>query len=184
VNRPQTWDELERCITRLTYDDGSRFELQRDDAANYAVLYVYLHAPNSYRGAPGRRINRYTRHEFVVPVATYNYENWRRWVYERLCSAAIHEVGEWFMDQGVRVFAPHHGAGEDPYVQWQLGTQAAANLAPGQHPVAPECSDHCAYGVCSGPELCGGCCRCLGPCVVAWERSQPAAAEAKEGADQ
>lgn len=127
----QTWDELERFLARFTYDDGSRTRLVRDDEANYAVLYVFLHAPNSYVGEPGDREDRFTRHEFVVPVATYNYENWRRWVYERLCSAALHEVGEWFMDDGVRVFAPHHGNGEDPYVQWQLGTQEQVDKAPG-----------------------------------------------------
>lgn len=130
--REQTWDELERFINdRFSYEDFSRAKLERHDEDNYAVLYVFLHAPNSYEGEPGNRPDRYTRHEFVVPVATYNYENWRRWVYERLCSAALHEVSEWFMDDGVRVFAPHHGNGEDPYVQWQLGTQEQINYAPG-----------------------------------------------------
>lgn len=128
----QTWDELDRCVRNLTYTDGSRFRLHRDDESNYAVLYVFLHAPNSYRGEPGNRVDRYTRHEFVVPVATYNYENWRRWVYERLRAAAMHEVDEWFMDDGVRVFAPHHGNGEDPYVSWQLGTQEQVSKAPGE----------------------------------------------------
>src|SRR4051794_15277972 len=94
VKHEQTWDELARFLKHFTYEDGSSARLARDDESNYCVLYVFLHAPNSYRGAPGERYDRYTRHEFVVPVATYNYENWRRWVYERLCAAALHEVGE------------------------------------------------------------------------------------------
>lgn len=125
----QTWDELERFLLHFTYEDGSRTHLVRDDESNYAVLYVFLHAPNTYVGSPGDREDRYTRHEFVVPVATYDYENWRRWVYDRLCSAALHEVGEWFMDDGVRVFAPHHGNGEDPYVQWQTLPDREARVA-------------------------------------------------------
>lgn len=130
--REQTWDELDRFLKNFTYVDFSRTQLVRDDESNYAVLYVYLHAPNSYIGEPGNRQDRYTRHEFVVPVATYNYENWRRWVYERLKAAAIHEVDEWFKDSGVRVFAPHHGNGEDPYVSWQVGSELAISKAPGE----------------------------------------------------
>lgn len=129
--REQTWDELERFLSDFTYVDASRFSLERHDDENYAVLYAFLHAPNSYLGEPGNRQDRYTRHEFVVPVATYNYENWRRWVYERLRATALHEVDEWFKDAGVRVFAPHHGDGEDPYVSWQLGTTEQTAKAPG-----------------------------------------------------
>lgn len=128
----QTWDELQRFLEHgFSYEDGCKVELHRDDPANYAVLYIWLHAPNTYRPLVEvedlgtayqeprfEREDRYTRHEFVVPVATYDYVNWRRWVFERLCTAARHEVCEWFMDNGVRVFAPHHGAGEDPYVAW------------------------------------------------------------------
>lgn len=127
----QTWNELQRFLDRFSYEDGCRAHLVRDDESNYAVLYVFLHAPNSYGGSEGNRQDRYTRHEFVVPVATYNYENWRRWVYERLCSAALHEVGEWFKDNGWRVFAPHHGNGCDPYVQWHMGSPELAAKAPG-----------------------------------------------------
>lgn len=131
--REQTWDELDRFLKEgFSYEDFSRAKLERDDESNYAVLYVWLHAPNSYTGSVGDREDRHTRHEFVVPVATYNYENWRRWVIERLYSIAIHEVNEWFMDHGIRVFAPHHGNGEDPYVSWQLGDQSAIDKAPGE----------------------------------------------------
>lgn len=131
MQRAQTWDELQRFLDRFSYEDGSKAVLHRDDPSNYCLLYVFLHAPNSYHGSPGARVDRYTRHEFVVPVATYNYENWRRWVYERLCSAALHEVGEWFKDAGERVFAPHHGNGESPYFQWQMGSPEQVLKAPG-----------------------------------------------------
>lgn len=128
TQHPQTWAVLARVVDNLTYVDGSRFTLARDDASNYCVLYVFLHAPNSYRED---RADRFTRNEFVVPVATYDYENWRRWVYERLKAAAIHEVGEWFKDSGVRVYPPYHGNGEDPYVEWTGGSPERAAKAPG-----------------------------------------------------
>lgn len=42
--------------------------------------------------------------------------------------------------------------------------------------VADVCVTTCAYGVCTksmnDPYGCGGCCACLGPCVVAWEDDQ------------
>lgn len=163
----QTWDTLQQFLDRFVYEDGSRTQLVRDDASNFALLYVYLHAPNSYRQD---RADRFTRHEFVVPVATYDYANWRRWVFERLCSAAAHEVCEWFAEIDpdacihcgahddldgdhscpcpwqdgkcpghagpwrVRVFAPHHGNGEDPYVVWTPIDRSAERvaLAPGE----------------------------------------------------
>jgi hypothetical protein len=118
MRQEQTWDELQQVLRNITYVDGSSFLLHRRDDDNYALMYVLIHAPNTYGGSPGNRVDRYTRHEFVVPVTTYNYQTWRRWVYEQLKRVAIHEVSEWFQDEGVRVFAPHHGNGEDPYVEW------------------------------------------------------------------
>lgn len=131
MRHDQTWDILEQVVAEATYTDRTRFELVRDDeddASNYALLYVFIHAPNSYYDD---RRDRYTRHEFVVPVATYDRTNWIRWVFERVESAAIHEVCEWFMINGKRVYPPHHGNGEDPYVKWHLGTEEQAAKAPG-----------------------------------------------------
>lgn len=127
----QTWDVLEAFLGSFSFEDGSRAELLRDDESNFAQLMVYIHAPNSYRED---RLDRFTRHEFVVPVATYDYENWRRWVFDRLISVGNHEICEWFKDAGVRVFPPHHGNGEDPYVVWTNCdlAQERARLAPGE----------------------------------------------------
>lgn len=127
----QTWDELEGFLATFAYTDFSRFRLEREDENNYAVFCAFIHAPNSRSGEPGNRPDRYTRHEFVVPVATYNRKNWRRWVYEQLRRIATHEVDEWFLDDGERVFGPHHGNGEDPYVSWQLDTANQIAKSPG-----------------------------------------------------
>ncbi len=103
-------------------------ELLRDDESNYAVLYVFIHAPNSYRED---RRDRHTRHEFIVPVATYNRLTWARWITDRLKRIAIHEVDEWAKLDGERLSPPHHGNGEDPYVEWHMGTAEQAAKAPG-----------------------------------------------------
>ncbi len=127
--RDQTWDLLQAALDSITYKDDSRFGLHRDDAANYAVLYVYVHAPNTYTDPP--REDRFTRHEFIVPVATYDQANWTRWVFERVKTIEIHETCEWFKVDGERIYAPHHGNGEDPYMEWHLGTLEQVSKAPG-----------------------------------------------------
>jgi hypothetical protein len=128
--RPQTWDVLQQVIDNWTYVDGMRSpEFWRDDEHNYAELHVFLHNPNSYGGEPGNRPDRHTRHIRLVPCATFNYESWRRWLYEFICDIAIHEVGEWFMDRGERIFAPHHGNGEDPYAMHETIVDRSERIA-------------------------------------------------------
>jgi hypothetical protein len=100
--REQTWDVLADVLDHITYTRDEkpghpRFRLVRDDAANYAVLHVFTHTPNTYR--PDE--TRHTRHEFIVPAATYHREGWTRWVFDRLCSIELHETCESFqVDEG------------------------------------------------------------------------------------
>ena len=129
----QTWDLLEEALGEITYTrdvppGGRRFRLVRDDAANYAVLYVFTYQPNTYR--PDEM--RHTRHEFVVPVATYRKDAWVRWVFDRIASIELHETCESFKHNGVRIYAPHHGTGEDPYAFWPGGTAEQKAKAPGE----------------------------------------------------
>lgn len=130
--REQTWDELHAALSSIRYtrDEprGPRFHLDRHDADNYAVLYVYTLNPNTYR--PDEM--RHTRHEFVVPVATYHRDEWVRWVFDRIASIELHETCESFQVDGVRVYAPHHGNGEDPYAFWPGGTAEQKSKAPGE----------------------------------------------------
>jgi len=55
---------------------------------------------------------RHTRHEFVVPVATYNRDTWIRWVFDCIVAIETHETCEWFTVNGERIYGPHHGNGE------------------------------------------------------------------------
>lgn len=129
--RDQTWDLLAAALDSITYTrdepPGARFRLVRDDEANYAVLHIFTLNPDSY--APDRM--RHTRHEFVVPVATYHQDAWTRWVFDRFASIEIHEACESFKVNGVRVYAPHHGNGEDPYAFWPGGTREQKRKHPG-----------------------------------------------------
>lgn len=93
----QTWDLLEAALgdiryTRDVQPGWKRFELQRDDESNYAVLYIFTHNPNTYRPEE----IRHTRHEFVVPVATYHQAAWQRWVFDRIAAIEFHETCESF----------------------------------------------------------------------------------------
>ena len=97
VVREQTWDLLQRALDSIDYrreppPSGRRFALVRDDDSNYAVLYVFTYNPNTYRPEE----MRHTRHEFVVPVATYHQRQWVRWVFDRIVSIEMHETTEHF----------------------------------------------------------------------------------------
>lgn len=128
----QTWDLLAHALDRIVYTRDlmpgwRRFEFVRHDEDNYAVLYVFTHNPNTYRPEE----IRHTRHEFVVPVATYSEDTWIRWVFDRIASIELHETCESFQVDGVRIYAPHHGNGEDPYSFWPGGTAEQKAKAPG-----------------------------------------------------
>lgn len=129
----QTWDLLAAALSTIEYTRDEppkgfpRFHLQREDEFNYAVLYIYTHNPDTY----DRSRMRLTRHEFVVPVATYHQGAWTRWVFDRIASIELHETCESFQVNGVRIYAPHHGNGEDPYAFWPGGTAEQKSKAPG-----------------------------------------------------
>lgn len=127
----QTWGALQVALDSITYTrdlpPGQRFRLIRHDEDNHAVLYVFTYNPNTYW--PDEM--RHTRHEFVVPVATYSQATWVRWVFDRIASIEHHETCESFQVDGVRIYAPHHGNGEDPYAFWPGGTIEDKAKAPG-----------------------------------------------------
>ena len=132
MKREQTWDLLEFELGHITYvrdmpPDGRRFRLVRDDTENYAVLYIFTYNENTYK--PGEM--RHTRHEFVVPVTTYNRMAWIRWVFDCIAKIELHETTEWFFVDGERIYAPHHGNGWDPYTFWPAHEYSEKSKAPG-----------------------------------------------------
>lgn len=132
TKREQTWDVLEQVLTEIEYKrespPGDRFALFRDDENNYARLNIFTYNPNSYN--PDEI--RWTRHEFVVPVATYNRDTWIRWIFDNILAIEAHETSEFFFVNGERIYAPHHGNGENPYVLWFASYPAKKLKAPGE----------------------------------------------------
>lgn len=134
----QTWDQLEAALDTIEYGRDplpagrERFQLIRDDESNYAVLYVFTYNVNTYPDPDDSVRMRLTRHEFVVPIATYHQEAWTRWVFDRIATIELHETTEWFFVNGDRVYAPHHGNGWDPYSFWPGHDVAQKRKAPGQ----------------------------------------------------
>lgn len=118
VKKDQTWDVLEQVLENLIYarevPPGKRFRFDRADDCNYALLTIFTYNTNTYK--PDEM--RHTRHEFVVPQATYNEMAWVRWVFDKIASIEHHETTENFFYKGVRIYAPHHGNGWDPYAFW------------------------------------------------------------------
>ncbi|MDB5716278.1 MAG: hypothetical protein JWO15_3675 [Sphingomonadales bacterium] len=133
VARDQTWDVLQDALNRIEYKRDvppeymPRFELERSDEENYAVLTIYTYNKNSYH----EHRMRLTRHLFVVPVATYRFEAWVRWVFDNIAKIEMHETTEWFFMDGERIYAPHHGNGWDPYTFWPAHEYSEKFKAPG-----------------------------------------------------
>lgn len=104
------------------------------------ALHIVSDTADSYDHSKPMRV----RHEFLVPPASYNRDTWIAWVFDRIRQVEDHEAGEFFMVDGVdgvdgvRVFAPHHGNGEDPYRVWFVGDYADTRVKAGQDkPVEP-----------------------------------------------
>lgn len=96
MKREQTWDILKEALDSIEYKreppPGRRFQLIRDDENNYAQLNIFTYNVNTY--APDEM--RHTRHEFVVPVTTYNRNAWIRWVFDNILKIETHETTEFF----------------------------------------------------------------------------------------
>ncbi len=109
-------DDLRWVLLHLDFQrEGWLFQLKddlvRDDgAAHGTTMTVTVSSKDFYRDS-----QRHTRHEFIVPAATYNRSAWAAWV--RGCVGLIdaHESDEAFVLDGERVFAPRHGPGFNPY---------------------------------------------------------------------
>jgi hypothetical protein len=61
-------------------------------------------------------------HYMIVPAATYDERSWRRWLFEQFRLVESHECAEFFAIDGDRPYAPSHGAGNDPYLIREVGT--------------------------------------------------------------
>ncbi len=149
-----TFDVLRGLVSKVTCKPGWAFSLADDDEGFRLVILVPCE-DSRFSPAPGRdcysrkgqwcewpyidrgcvhcgrlreEVTRsmYVRHFFPVPVATYNKKSWRRWIFECCRKVEDHELGEWFLVEGERPFAPLHGPGNNPYDVREVSTEEEA----------------------------------------------------------
>lgn len=117
-----TYDVLQKVVDNTHCLPGWSFRTKTEDGALRLVIRVEGY-DSSY---PSEDIPRCTDHFFPAPIATYNYQSWRRWIFECCRRVMNHELGEWFCVDGVRPFQPLHGPGEDPYTVHEFRDTADA----------------------------------------------------------
>ncbi len=109
INAANTFEILAGLVEKTKCKLGWKFCLEDEEDALRLVISVP--GFNSYKPEWPLTVNHY----FPVPIATYNEKTWRRWMFEMCLRLENHEMGEWFMVDGERPFAPLHSPGEDPY---------------------------------------------------------------------
>jgi hypothetical protein len=117
-------DTLHRLINCLEYREGWFFRLEqieRDPGCNGLTLVATIRTQDDYDHNKPRSVVHY----FPVPPATYNYDGWKRWLFDAIVKIETHEACEFFTLNGEKVFAPNHGPGADPYVVVQYSTDEA-----------------------------------------------------------
>lgn len=122
---------LRDLIKSIEYKRGWEFYFApfiEDEMVRGYAFYVVSDTENSYDQTQRIRV----RHQFLVPPASYNRDNWVAWLFDRIRQVEDHEAGEFFMINGVREFAPHHGNGEDPYRIWHVSDYAATRKKAGE----------------------------------------------------
>lgn len=105
-----THNVLSSLVSKTRCKTGWTFGLFNDEEG---ALRLVITVPGKDSYHPDRKLT--VQHFFPVPTATYNEKTWRRWLFDRCRGVENHELGEWFMVDGQRPFAPLHGPGEDPY---------------------------------------------------------------------
>lgn len=115
-------------LSDIRYKPGWRFYLEapNENCPVYKLMIVSL-TLDSYDETKNIRV----RHEFMVPPADYTHEVWICWIFDRVRQVEDHEAGEFFRVAGLRIFAPHHGNGQDPYRIWFVGDYAQTRTRAG-----------------------------------------------------
>ena len=123
---------LRELIESVKYKPGWTFTLgtfpkDSDEPPRAWAFYIVSDTEDSFNFKRRMRV----RHEFIVPPATYNRDEWAAWLFDRVVDVERHEAGEFFRIFGVREFAPHHGNGENPYRTWHVSDWATADKSSG-----------------------------------------------------
>lgn len=115
-------EALAAIINATTYKEGWTFSLADLDRGQDSIgltLIIKIICPNSYNPAEMRPVH----HFFPVPPAAYNTQSWARWLFNQILHVERHEAMEFFQVEGVRLYAPNHSPGHDPYQIRELTTE-------------------------------------------------------------
>jgi hypothetical protein len=119
-----TWPViLEQLVAKVKYRKGwvTRLysDLDRGQGSIGCTLVITTSGYDSYNPSEGNyRVNHY----MPVPPAAYDERSWRRWLFEQFLLVERHECMEFFVIDGKRPYAPHHGPGNDCYNVFDHGT--------------------------------------------------------------
>lgn len=87
--------------------------LDRGQGSAGLTLIICTTGYDSYNPELGQ--NYRVNHYMPVPPAAYDERSWRRWLFEQFLLVERHECMEFFVVNGKRPYAPHHGPGNDCY---------------------------------------------------------------------
>lgn len=116
---------LAELVEQLEYRPGWTFELAHIDRGQGSVgltLDIITLGYDSYHPERGEQYR--VHHYMPVPPAAFDRRSWQRWLFEQLLLVERHEACEFFVVDGQRPYAPHHGPGNDPYIVFEHGTDA------------------------------------------------------------
>lgn len=114
---------LEDLVRSLRYRPGWNFRLQNIDRGQGSTGLTFMVLTKGFDTYhPERGENYRVWHYFPVPPAAYNRESWQHWLLQRLLEVESHEACEFFVIDGKRPYAPHHGPGNDPYMIFVHGS--------------------------------------------------------------
>lgn len=112
-------ETLAKLVAALDYKEW-RFKLDnmdRGQGSSGLTLLIQIDCADTYNPQNEITINHY----MLVPPASYNEASWKRWLLDQVLLVERHEACEYFIIDGIRPFAPHHGPGNDPYIIWHHG---------------------------------------------------------------
>jgi hypothetical protein len=115
-----TFDILRELVSKVKCKPGWTFRMVDEDGALRMVIRI--DCVDAFDSEKGMLLDHY----FPVPTTTYNEKSWRRWIFECCRGVENHELGEFFVIDGERPFAPMHGPGENPYVVSEVRSETEA----------------------------------------------------------
>ncbi len=114
---------LADLVENLEYRPGWHFDLSHQDRGQGSVGLTLSITTNGYDTYHPERGETYrVLHYMTVPPAAYNKQSWTQWLLDQILLVERHEACEFFRIKGERIYAPHHGPGNDPYIVFVHGS--------------------------------------------------------------